>query len=190
MSSRAEAIQNARRILDQNPIYLDTETTGLSDQDEIVEIGIIDSAGNIFSEEFVKPYRSIPQSATYLHGITNDMVRNARPWPMVWQTLRSLINTKIIAIYNDGFDLRMMAQSYRQYNLVWKERLQTFDVMRCFAQYNGEWNPIKHAFRFFKLSEAGTKFQISIPNAHRAVQDCLLTRAVLMAIAAQDIDPQ
>jgi uncharacterized protein YprB with RNaseH-like and TPR domain len=41
-SAHLEAIHQAIGILKENPIYLDTETTGLSMTDEIIEVEVID----------------------------------------------------------------------------------------------------------------------------------------------------
>jgi hypothetical protein len=45
MNYRLEIINKARQILALNPIFLDTETTGLGVRAEIVEICLVDLAG-------------------------------------------------------------------------------------------------------------------------------------------------
>jgi len=45
-SFRQDAIQRAREILELNPIFLDTETTGLGETAQIIEICIIDTGIN------------------------------------------------------------------------------------------------------------------------------------------------
>ncbi|MCW3664158.1 3'-5' exonuclease, partial [Burkholderia cenocepacia] len=60
-----------------NFILLDTETTGLDESAEIVEIAVIDDAGNVLLNTLVKPKHPIPNSATAIHGITNAMVATA-----------------------------------------------------------------------------------------------------------------
>jgi len=47
LSHHDQVIQYARSIIDQHPVYLDTETTGLSSQDEIIEFSIIDHDGSL-----------------------------------------------------------------------------------------------------------------------------------------------
>ncbi len=46
-----------REGLRQNAYFLDTETTGLDDQAEIVEIAVIDSAGNLVYEALIELFR-------------------------------------------------------------------------------------------------------------------------------------
>jgi DNA polymerase III epsilon subunit-like protein len=44
---RNEAISTAKEIVNRNAIILDTETTGLGEKDEIIEISIIDMTGKV-----------------------------------------------------------------------------------------------------------------------------------------------
>lgn len=64
-----------------NYVLFDLVTTGLSKQDEIIEIGVIKvvNGKEVASfEELVKSNNLIPPFATIINGITNDMVKNAR----------------------------------------------------------------------------------------------------------------
>jgi uncharacterized protein YprB with RNaseH-like and TPR domain len=45
---KTATIRTAREILNSRPVYLDTETTGLGNDAEIVDIAIIDSVGKQF----------------------------------------------------------------------------------------------------------------------------------------------
>jgi DNA polymerase-3 subunit epsilon len=58
-------------------IILDVKTTGLDGDSEIVEIAIIDLDENPLFETLIKPVSLIPEEATAIHGITNEMVENA-----------------------------------------------------------------------------------------------------------------
>lgn len=182
-STRLASIEQARNILQEDLLYLDTETTGLTVNDEIIEVAVIDSMGNKLFDQFVRPTQSIPFSSTAINGITNEMVKSALPWPIVWQSLKPVLLNKRVAIYNDDFDIRMMEQSHRRYGLKWNERLKTFDIMKCYAQFYGEWNPVRQSYRYFKLGDAGRQLQIGLQNSHRAIDDALLAREVLLAIA-------
>ncbi|MCY4410095.1 MAG: 3'-5' exonuclease, partial [Caldilineaceae bacterium] len=74
------AAARARAILDERPLFFDTETTGLNSSAEIVEVGIVDAEGNTLLESLVRPIRRIPSDAVAVHGISNAMVRNAPTW--------------------------------------------------------------------------------------------------------------
>jgi DNA polymerase III subunit epsilon len=183
LTSKQRAAAIARSILEKNPVFLDTETTGVSSTDEIIEISIIDSDGSPLIETLVKPSRPIPAEATAIHGITNEEVASARTWPAVWPLVRGALFGRVVVIYNQEFDLRMMAQSHARYNLPWKERLNTFDLLKLYAEFRGEWDSNRRSYRFHSLASAGRQCKISLPNAHRSTADTLLTRAVLHYMA-------
>ncbi len=63
--------------LHDQALFLDTETTGLDDQAEIVEIAIADHTGQPVFESLVKPVVPITPHLTAIHGIDNDMVADA-----------------------------------------------------------------------------------------------------------------
>ena len=131
----------------------------------------------------MKPSQPIPASSTRIHGITNAEVQNARTWPVVWPQIRSVLFGRMIVIYNEDFDLRMMQQSHARYRLPWKEKFTSFDLLKLYAEYRGEWDGARRSYRYHSLDSAGKHCQISLPNAHRATADTLLTRAVLHYIA-------
>ncbi|MEJ5201997.1 MAG: 3'-5' exonuclease [Anaerolineales bacterium] len=180
---KEQAIQKARQILRQNPIYLDTETTGLGINDEIVEIALMDDNENILYQSFVRPTQSIPLSTTAIHGITDEMVRNAPSWQKVWTEIRNITQNRLIAIYNADFDLRMMKQSMARYRLPWSQNFSTECIMKLYAAYNGEWDSRRMSYRFISLEQAGRQCGILLPNAHRALADVKLARALLHYIA-------
>ncbi|NPV76865.1 MAG: 3'-5' exonuclease [Anaerolineae bacterium] len=186
LTPRLMAIQTARQILAQYPVYLDTETTGLSNSAEIVEIGIVDHDGTVLFETLVRPARPIPPEAIAIHNIDNEMVKGSRAWPTIWPVVRELVLNRIIATYNADYDLRILQNSLTQYGLAWKENLKMFCIMKLYAQFRSEWDPRRGAYRYFSLEEAGRSSGLSLPNAHRAIADTLLARDLLLYIAQSD----
>jgi DNA polymerase-3 subunit epsilon len=184
--NQQRVIEIARTIIKQNPVYLDTETTGLDQNAEIVQIAVVDDAGGILLDEFVRPSRPIPPEVIPLHGITDEMVAGAKSWPSLWPTVRGFILGRTIGIYNAEFDVRMMRQSLERYRLPWRETLNTLDILNLFSEYRAEWDPIRRSLRRFRLEDAGRFFNISLPNSHRAAADALLARAVLRRLAGMD----
>ena len=178
-----EIAEIARQKIAQKPIYLDTETTGLTRSDEIVEISVIDYDGSVLFSQLIKPSQPIPKEAERIHGITNAMVASSQSWPLVWMQLRPIVYGRLIGVYNQEFDSRMMVQSHQRYRLPWREKLEFVDVLKLFSEFRGEYDPVHSSYRLFKLAEAGQFFNISLPNAHRSTADALLTRAVLHSIA-------
>lgn len=182
-SARQNAILRARQALSARPVYLDTETTGLDPKDEIVEISIVDEDGSVLLAKFVRPGQPIPAEATRIHGITNENVKSAMPWPILWREVRPLLTGRLIVIYNAEFDLRMMRQSMTKYHQPWNEKFDAFDLLKVYAEFRSEWDMKRQSYHYFSLDAAGKHARIALPNAHRATADSLLTRALLHHIA-------
>ncbi len=185
--SRQQAIQVAHQVIAQNPVYLDTETTGLERTDEIIEISIIDDAGQVLLNSLVRPLKSISAEATRINHITNEMVQSAPAWPILWQQVRPLLLGKTIVAYNSDFDYRLIQQSHACYHLPWRDKLTFFDLLKLYAQYRAEWDPNRRSWRYFSLDQAGKTSGIALPNAHRSTADTLLTRALLHYLAGETV---
>jgi DNA polymerase III subunit epsilon len=186
VNARLRAIGTARKVVEARPVYLDTETTGLDRTDEIIEISIIDDEGQAVFESLIRPSQPIPAASTRIHGIRNEEVAGAPTWPAVWPQVRSALFGRLVVIYNEEFDLRMMQQSHARYRLPWKDKFTTFDLLKLYAEFRGEWDPYRRSYRYHSLASAGQQCQISLPNAHRSTADTLLTRALLHFIANCD----
>jgi len=185
INPRANAIQTARQKLDLHPLYLDTETTGTDRSSEIVEICIIDNDGASLFQSLVKPVASIPAQTTQIHGITNEMVKNATPWYKVWPEIEAILTGRAIGIFNAEFDLRMLQQTHSKFRMPWRPTHlgNSFCIMKLYAQFFGEWDPIRGSYRWQSLEAAGRQCGIPLRNTHRALDDALLAREVLHAIA-------
>jgi DNA polymerase-3 subunit epsilon len=177
---RISAIQAARRHCEARPVYLDTETTGMDNGSEIVEICILDDDGSPLLDSLVRPLRPIPWDVCQIHHITDDMVCEAPTWLELWPKVAGILAGRVVGIYNAEFDLRLMRQSHRAHRLPWQPPVfSSFCIMKLYAQYYG-------AYRWLSLERAGRECRISLPNAHRARADTLLARAVLHYIAGSE----
>ena len=100
-----------------NPLILDTETTGLGSDAEIVEISMVDAQGKIVMDTLVKPSKPIPADATRIHGITNEMVANSPTWPELYDEFAQLVKDRMVIIYNADYDVRIIDQTCKAYSL-------------------------------------------------------------------------
>jgi len=183
LSLKDEIIEIARKAISKHLVYIDTETTGLEKQDEVIEISILDFDGSTLFQSLVRPTFQIPRSSILVHRITNEDVQKAPTWPVVWPNIRSLLFGRTIAAYNAPFDLRMLQQTHNKYHLIWRDTLDWLDVMALYSRYRGIWDPFRKSMRLFSLDQAGKDFGILLKNTHRASADAELTRAVLHSIA-------
>jgi len=93
-------------------VVFDTETTGLSLTSRIIEIGAIKIFRGRIVDEFsslINPGISIPPRATSIHGITDEMVKNAPPIEFVLERFLRFLKDAILVAHNAVFDLRMLA---------------------------------------------------------------------------------
>jgi DNA polymerase-3 subunit epsilon len=185
-SIRQHAIEQARILVAREPVYLDTETTGLEMADQIVEICILDHDGKPLVDCLVKPKGKIPVLASRIHGITDEMVTDAPTWPELWPQVAAALAGRHVAIYNADFDLGMMKNSHRKYHLSWVfPGESSFCVMKLYAQFYGEWNHYHGSYRWQKLEEAARQCKVAVKGAHRARADALMARGVLHYMAGR-----
>ena len=183
MNPRQQAIQLARQYALAEPVFLDTETTGLNSNDEIVEICLLDSRGSILLETLVRPVRRIPADVIPIHGITNELVMDAPAWPAVWSQIEPLLRGRYVGIYNAEFDLRMLRQSHQAHALDWPGNPSHFCIMKLYAQFYAQMGSYGTP-RWHKLETAARQCGIDPGYTHRARADTLLAKAVFDHIAA------
>lgn len=182
--ARHDAIQQAQEYLARKPVYLDTETTGIDPHAEIVEICIVDHDGNILLDALVKPRGKIDPGAQNVHGISEAMLAEAPGWEQVWPTVEKALKGRYVGIYNQDFDLRMMQQSHQRNWMQWRLPEATFFcVMKLYARFYGQWNSKRRSYRWQSLDNARWQCKLETPNSHRAKDDTLLTREVLLHMA-------
>ena len=89
------AIEYCRKLLTRDDwIILDLETTGLNPYaDEIVEICIIDHQRNPLLNTLINPQKPIPQEASDIHNITDNMIVNAPKIQEIWNVLKTIIKS-------------------------------------------------------------------------------------------------
>ncbi len=186
MDRKSHVMQLARDVITQNPVFLDTETTGLNNTDQIVEIAIIDQDGTALISSLVRPTVPIPQVVTAIHGITYTMVKTALPWPLVWNEVRPILADRLVCGYNIDFDIQMMRQSHARYKIPWIVSFRKYDILKLYAEYRGDWDAVHRSYRFQKLEDAGNDLKVSEFNTHRALDDARMVRAVLFKLAGEE----
>ncbi|WP_129677706.1 3'-5' exonuclease [Candidatus Chloroploca sp. Khr17] len=175
---RAKASAWARETLARtNVVILDTETTGLDDEAEIVQLAMIDlhnadaMSGGVFLDTLIRPSRPIPPAATAIHGITDAMVSNAPTMAEILPLFISLIKHRTVLIYNAEYDLRLLQQSGVP-NLA--GYAATFVcVMQWYSLYVGDFSEYYGSYRWQRLPGGD----------HTALGDCRATLAVLKRMA-------
>lgn len=195
LEHQVPVIQWARKMLEnQETVVLDTETTGLEGDDEIVEIAITDIQGHVLLDTLIKPTQPILVEAQSIHGIKDNMVANAPSFRQICREVCLLLTNKPVIIYNADFDMRLLKQSARKHGLwLFHEPFQACEVhcaMLKFAEYYGDWNKYYEDFRWQKLGVAISFFGIQLPQDHqfhRALGDTQACQLLVKALAQQNI---
>ena len=192
-TSRAQIGRQARAWLAANALILDTETTGLGDDAEVVELAVIDCAGAVLLDTLVRPSGPVPAEAAAIHGITDAMLAGAPTWSEIHARFCDLVEGRQVVIYNREFDVRVIRQTAHRYGL---PAPQGFDLeldgsavhcaMQAYAEFRGEWSAEKGRYRWQKLSAAAEQQGVTVTNAHRALGDCLMTLGVVRAMASTE----
>jgi DNA polymerase-3 subunit epsilon len=97
-------------------IVLDTETTGLDNKAELVEIALLNADGVIF-ESLVQPRRSIPREATQIHGLDGGALQQAPPFESVAGAIRQAIARRTVVGFNVKFDRSVLWREFQRSNL-------------------------------------------------------------------------
>lgn len=185
---RKEAIKWARDLLkDRSSLLVDTETTGLSDKDEIIQLAIVDLQSHVLFKTFLKPTMPVSCGARAVHGISDTVLANALTFPELYDTIINLISNRRLIAYNAPFDQRILGQTCQKYNLLEPEGTTWDCVMEryvCFEEDACNTGNLK----WQSLSAACAQQDIPIQGIHDAVEDCLLTWQLIKKMAEADKD--
>ncbi len=176
----------ARNLLQMNPLFMHSKTTGAAEQTEVVEIAVLDSAGNPLLDALVKPKRHIRPDATEEHGITDDMVENAPRWTEVLPDVEEILARKKVCVYDLEGELLALQNSCLNYNNRWAlDNDSFFNVMDLYSRFRNVRDPRSGALVNYTLEEAARLMGIDIEIIayRRAHEDAWLVRAILLAIA-------
>jgi len=173
----------AQYIVSLKPVILDTETTGLGHDDEIVSIGIVDIDGNVLLDTLVKPTIAIPNEVVNIHGVTNEMVKDSPSYFDIMGLVEFHMKDKAICIYNAQYDLRMLKQSAKAHGKKPVAISHYECVMEMYAEFWGDWNDYHQSYRWQKLGQAAKQCGLKPTGLHHAVNDAEMTRQVLLYMA-------
>ncbi len=111
--TRARGQRLSESLLDASYVVLDFETTGLSPArgSEVIETGAVRlEGGDIVDsfQRFSRPLAPIPPSATLIHGITDEMVRDEPPFTVLLPELLAFLGEHILVAHNAPFDFAFL----------------------------------------------------------------------------------
>ena len=149
-------------------VVIYTETTGLSEGYQIIEIAVVDMNENILLSERIKPSIAIERSATKVHGITESELSNVESFGSIAEKLLLAIQDRRIAGYNLPYDTEAIYNSA----IASDANIKLDNEALCVMQYANTTFKLTKSMKLTELCEA---FSISTSNAHSASSDALMT---------------
>lgn len=170
------AVELSKSIISNkgNYLILDTETTGLGENDVIIQIGIVDLDGNTKFDSLVRPTKRkrISSDATWIHGYKMADLKNSPTMAELWLQINEITSGKELLIFNASFDERLLDQTCAHDNIR-PLRNKVRCLMTMCSYFNGEWNHKYGNYRYPKL-EGGD---------HSATGDCNAALSLLNLMA-------
>lgn len=157
--------------------FIDLETTGVNlSTDRIVEIAIVKllpDGSRQTKRKIINPQMPIPAQASEIHGITDDMVKDAPTFKQAANEVKQFLEGCDLGGYNSNrFDIPMLMEEFLRAELdVDLSNRKMIDVQHIF--YQMEPRTLSAAYKFFCSKE--------LTNAHSAEVDINATIEVLEA---------
>jgi len=157
--------------------FIDLETTGVSlSADRIIEIAIIKLMPDNTRQtkrKLLNPQIPIPQASSDIHGITDEMVKDAPTFKQVANEIKMFIDGCDLGGYNSNrFDIPILMEEFLRAGLeIDLSKYKMVDVQHIF--YTMEPRTLSAAYKFFCEKE--------LENAHSAEADISATIDVLLA---------
>ena len=158
---------------------IDLETTGVNlGTDRIVEIAIIKiltDGSRIVKRKLINPEMPIPKTSSDIHGITNEMVKDAPTFKQVAHELKQVLDGCDIAGYNSNrFDIPLLMEEFLRVQVEFDMKgRRLIDVQKIFHQM--EQRTLGAAYKFYCNK--------TLDGAHSAEVDASATYEILEAQA-------
>ncbi|HET7118956.1 MAG TPA: 3'-5' exonuclease [Hanamia sp.] len=158
-------------------VFIDLETTGINiAADRIVEIAMIkilpDKTKQV-KRKLINPQMPIPKSSSDIHGITDDMVKDAPVFKEVANELKQFIDNADLSGYNSNrFDIPLLMEEFLRAGIVIDmSNRRMVDVQTIF--HTMEKRTLEAAYKFYCEKE--------LTDAHSAEADAQATWEILEA---------
>ncbi len=150
-------------------VVFDTETTGFSPTtDRIVEVGAVRFRnGRVIEEKswLINPGRKIPYYAWRVHGISDDMVKDAPPFKDFYADFQNFIQGTVLMAHNARFDVSFLSAELKRNDQTPPKNL-VIDSLSLFRQ----WFP---QAKSFTLADIAVTAKVHVDVLHRALADSM-----------------
>jgi len=157
--------------------FIDLETTGTNvSSDRIVEIAIVKinlDGAKIVKRKLVNPEMKIPLESTAIHGITDEMVKDAPTFKSIANEIKQFIEASDLGGFNSNrFDIPILNEEFLRAGInIDIEHRKLLDVQKVYHKM--EQRTLSAAYQFY--------CQKTLEDAHSAEADANATWEVLVA---------
>src|SRR5450432_888595 len=157
--------------------FIDLETTGINlGSDRIIEIGmikILPDGNKSTKRKLLNPEMVIPQASIEIHGITNEMVKDAPKFKHSANDIKQFLDNCDLSGYNSNrFDIPMLMEEFLRVEVEFDMKgRKLVDVQKVFHMM--EQRTLSAAYKFY--------CQKNLEGAHSAEADARATMDILEA---------
>jgi DNA polymerase-3 subunit epsilon len=174
--SRGDATRWARSLLSGGEfVVLDSETTGLGNPIDFVEVGVLSGRGEPLFDSLIKPSCPIDPRASRVHGHTAESLAGERRFFEVYPDLLDVLWSKRVVVYNASYDRR-----------VWDAAVGRLGARASLAGDLAPWECAMRAFAAYvgeRSKRGGYKSQKLPGGDHTALGDARATLRLIQRIA-------
>ena len=174
---RSGSVAWARSLLDSGEFcVLDSETTGLRNPVQFVEIALVDGDAKTLFESTVKPTCAIEPAATRIHGHTTRSLASSPAFLEVYPDLLEALWGRRVIVFNASYDRR-----------VWDTAVRSLGARRALAGELPAWECAMRRYATYvgEPSKRGGYRSQKLPGGdHSALGDALATLRLIQQMAA------
>ena len=179
---RAAAIQWAQQMLEQRCLLLDSETTGLGPDAEIVQLAVVNHQGVTLFDTLICPLEPSKvlrpgkggKCAADIHGLMPEDVADAPTFRDIYPELWRVVRDRPVVIYNRDYDVPRLKYVCKLANVAMPFRTEDAHcAMLAYAAFVGDWNDYRGNYRWQPLQGGD----------HSALGDCRATLKLLREMA-------
>src|SRR5215208_7114380 len=176
IGSREDAVRWARSLLLKGDfVVLDSETTGLGNPIDFVEVGVLSARGEPLFDSLIKPSCRVEPGASRVHGHTTQSLSGERCFVEVYPDLLEVLWAKRVIVYNASYDRR-----------VWDAAVGRLGARAALAGELAPWECAMRAFAAYvgqRSKRGGSKNQKLVGGDHTAIGDARATLRLIERMA-------
>jgi len=176
IGGREDAILWARSLLSgEEFVVLDSETTGLGNPVDFVEVGVVSGRGQPLFDSLIEPSCPVDPRASRVHGHTAESLAGERRFFEIYPDLLDALWAKRVVVYNASYDRR-----------VWDAAVGRLGARAALAGDLPPWECAMRAFAAYvgeRSKRGGYKNQKLPGGDHTAIGDARATLRLIERMA-------